>query len=211
MSPKFAFGILLPAVLIVVLAIFLKQHVKTVSPAPVTSAAPAPAPSSEVSALPATPPPAPAPAPVVARAMTPEEIQAEKDHLQGWEMNNDPQSLSNILADLKSPEKDVRMAAIDATVQFDDTNAVPILRNTATNTEDLDEKVALLKAADFLALPDVTIAPIDPSAPSTLLTPEQQQAAQQRHDDYEAHKQARLQQMQQNNGRPGPSSQPPQQ
>jgi len=157
MSPKFLFGVLVPAILIIVLVIFLKQHVKTVSPAPVasTAPAPAPAPTPEVPPLPAEAP-TPPPTPVVAKAMTPDDIQAEKDRLTDWQMNNDPQSLSNILADLDSPEKEVRLAAIDATVQFDDTNAVPILRAKATNDDDLDEKVALVKAADFLALPDVT-------------------------------------------------------
>ncbi len=158
-SPKFLFGVLVPAILIIVLVVFLKQHVKTVSPAPVASApAPAPAQAPEVPPLPAMAP-APAPAPVVAKAMTEDEIQTEKDHLQDWQMNNDPQSLSNILADLDSPEKEIRMAAIDASVQFDDTNAIPILRAKATNDDDLDEKVALVKAADFLALPDVTFTP----------------------------------------------------
>lgn len=197
MSPKFVFAILLPAVLLAVLAIFLKQHFNPVPSAPVASVVPTspPAPAPDVSPLPVTPPPV-APAPV-AKAMTSEDIQAEKDRLSDWEMNNDPQSLSNILADLNSPEKDIRMAAISATVQFNDTNAVPILRNIATNTDDPDEKVALLKAADFLALPDVTVSTPTTSTP---LSPEQLQAAQQRHAQYEASKQAHLQRQQQGQG-----------
>ena len=129
--------------------------------------------------------------------MTPDDIQAEKDRLTDWQMNNDPQSLSNILADLDSPEKEIRMAAIDAAVQFDDTNAVPILRAKATNDDDLDEKVALVKAADFLALPDVTFTP-----GGQPLSPQQVQDAQQRHAQYEAQKQQQAQQQQDQNQNP---------
>lgn len=181
-SPKFLFGVLVPAILIIVLVVFLKQHVKTASPAPMASAAPvpSPAPATEIPPLPAVAP-ASAPVPVVAKAMTEDEIQTEKDHLQDWQMNNDPQSLSNILADLDSPEKEIRMAAIDASVQFDDTNAIPILRAKATNDDDLDEKVALVKAADFLALPDVTFTPGgQPSSPQQ--SQEGQQRTQQQQD-----------------------------
>jgi hypothetical protein len=94
------------------------------------------------------------------------------------------------------------MAAIEATVQFDDTNAAPILRSVATNTEDLDEKVALFKAADYLALPDAIITP-----GGTPLPPEQVQATQQRSAQYQAQKQARIQQQGQNQNTPSTPSQ----
>ena len=71
-------------------------------------------------------------------------------------MNDDAASLANILSDLNSPEKEIRMAAIDAAVQFDSTNAIPVLQATAANDQDPEEKEALLKAADFIALPEVT-------------------------------------------------------
>jgi len=100
-------------------------------------------------------PAAPAPA-----AATPGERQAtidtEKDTLAALQMNDDAQSLSSILADLNSADKEIRMAAIQAAVQFGSTNAIPALRTAAANDQDLDEKIALLKAADFLALPEAT-------------------------------------------------------
>jgi hypothetical protein len=108
------------------------------------------------------PPPAPAPvaaAPAATNTLTEEQrqeaIEAETDRLQQWSMNDDPESLSNILADLSSPEKEVREAAIEAVEQFGSTNAIPILKNLAANEEDPGEKAALLEAAHFLSLPSI--------------------------------------------------------
>ena len=56
-------------------------------------------------------------------------IDAEIDRLQQWSMNDDPASLSNILADLTSPEKEIRDAAIEATKEFGSTNAIPALES----------------------------------------------------------------------------------
>lgn len=117
--------------------------------------------------------------------MTPDDIQAEKDRLTSLQMNSDPESLSNILADLDSPVKEIRLAAIQATVQFDDTNAVPILRAKADSAQDVDEKEALLQAADFLALPDVTF-----SSGNSTVTPAEAQAVQQQQDAVDAQRQA---------------------
>jgi len=108
------------------------------------------------------PPPAPAPvaaAPVATTTLTDEQrqaaIDAETDRLQQWSMNDDPESLSNILADLTNSEKEVRKAAIEAAEQFDSTNAIPVLKNLAANDEDPEEKAALLEAANFLSLPSI--------------------------------------------------------
>ena len=106
MRPKFVLAILLAAGLVISAAVFLKPHssapVPDSVPAPVASVAPAPAPA-----------PVPTPAPVVKKTPTPEEhqaaIDAETDQLSTWAMNNDAQSLSNILGDLTSPEKEIRM------------------------------------------------------------------------------------------------------
>ena len=108
------------------------------------------------------PPPATAPvaaAPVATNALTPEQrqaaIDAETDRLQQWSMNDDPASLSSILADLTNSEKEVRKAAIEAAEQFGSTNAIPILKNLAANDEDPEEKAALLEAANFISLPSI--------------------------------------------------------
>jgi len=109
--------------------------------------------------------PVPTPIPVVTKPIVipkkvpnEKELQAtiaqETERLAQWSMNEDPQSLSNIIGDLASPVKEIRMAAIEATKQFGGTNAVPVLRAMAANTDDHEEAEALLEAAEFLELPD---------------------------------------------------------
>ncbi|MGA2787839.1 MAG: HEAT repeat domain-containing protein [Verrucomicrobiota bacterium] len=145
------------------------------------------------------PPSAPAPAPVAAapvvtNTLTPEQrqaaIDAETDRLQQWSMNDDPQSLSNILADLSSPEKEIRDAAIDAAEQFGNTNAIPVLKKLAANDGDPEEKAALLEAAHFLSLPSIFDA--DQS-----ITPAER----------EARRQARMQKNAGNQNSPAPPNQ----
>lgn len=143
---------------------FLQRH--SGNPVPAPAAATPPVPVQQTPAVAASLPPpappisAPAPEPTVTDPVTPEErqasIEAEKERLATLEMNDDAASLANILSDLNSPEKEIRMAAIDAAVQFDSTNAIPVLQATAANDQDPEEKEALLKAADFIALPEVT-------------------------------------------------------
>lgn len=143
---------------------FLQRHSGNPVPAPAAATPPVPAQQTPavVESLPPPAPPvsAPAPTPTPVDPVTPEErqasIEAEKERLATLEMNDDAASLANILSDLNSPEKEIRMAAIDAAVQFDSTNAIPVLQATAANDQDPEEKEALLKAADFIALPEVT-------------------------------------------------------
>lgn len=109
------------------------------------------------------PPPAPIPAaPAATNAPTPEQreaaIDAETARLLDWSMNDDPASLSNILADLTNPEKEIRDAAIEATKQFGSTNAIPTLKAVAANTTDTREQIDLLEAADFLSLPSLPVS-----------------------------------------------------
>lgn len=163
MRPKFVFALLLLALLVLGAAFFLKQYLgNTASPPNPEIVAPAPVVSNVVAV--AVPPPAPAPvaaAPAATNVLTPEQreaaIDAETDRLQDWSMNDDPVSLSNILADLTSPEKEIREAAIEAAKQFDSTNAIPTLKAVAANTTDTEEQIALLEAANFLSLPTLPL------------------------------------------------------
>lgn len=147
------------------IALFLKRPAQPAAPAPVAVAPETPA----TPEPPLTPMPPPPP-----RPLTAEEQQAtndaEIDRLQEWSRNDDPQSLSNILADLTSSQKDVRDAAIEATKQFDSTNAIPALKAAAANATDTDEQIAMLEAVKFIELPPLTFSPP---------TPGQAQAAQQ--------------------------------
>jgi HEAT repeat protein len=57
-----------------------------------------------------------------------EERAAEIDRLQDWSMNDDAESLNHIVADLTSPEKEIREAAIEATKQFGSADAISALK-----------------------------------------------------------------------------------
>src|SRR5438034_523515 len=113
---------------------------------------PVPNPPAEMAAA-TNPPPTPASAPVSVRPPAPlkttvapadrqQVIAQATEELTQWSMNNDPQSLSNILGALASPEKEIRLAAIEAVKQFDNTNAIPVLRAMAANTDDHEEAAA---------------------------------------------------------------------
>ncbi|MGA2180018.1 MAG: HEAT repeat domain-containing protein [Verrucomicrobiota bacterium] len=159
MRPKIVILILLAA-LAGVTGILLIKHRGSPPPAaaPIAITETKPAAPQTAPTIANVPPPAPVAAAPVA-TLTPEQrqaaIDAETDRLQQWSMNDDPESLSNILADLTNPEKEVRKAAIEAADQFGSTNAIPILKNLAANNEDPEEKAALLEAANFLSLPSI--------------------------------------------------------
>jgi hypothetical protein len=198
MSSKFVFGVLLPAILIMGLVIVFKEHVVRTPRRNVPAvAAPAPAPKLAINdnprSLPLPAVPALVPAPAVARTMTPDEIQVEKSRLVSWEMNNDPQSLSNIMADLSSPIKEIRMAAIQAAVQFDSPKAIPGLKAAAASDPNPDEQTALLDAADFLSTPPMTFGS---NSKGPTMTPAQLQAEQQEEAQDKAARQALIQQRQ---------------
>ncbi len=204
MRPKFVVALLLTAALIAGAAFLLKRP--AAAPPPVALAAPVETNVAPSSSTPSVPAIVPVPAPVtVAATETPEQreafINAEKDRLSEWQMNNDPQSLSNILADLMSPEKEIRLAAIEAAKQFDSTNAIPVLKATAAITADNDDAIAMLQAAEFLAIPDITFGPKTEQPPQT---PEQLQA----NATARAHAQARRDAAMQRNHPQSPGSGP---
>ncbi len=163
MRPTFVFGILLAGSLAAGAIVFLERHSNPPAPSPVVDTArlqnTVPEPPTLPKAVFSGPPASP-------QVLTPEEQQAandaEIDRLQDWSENNDPQSLSNILADLASPQEDVREAAIEAAKQFGSTNAIPALKMAAMNSTDSDEQIKLLQAANFLSLPPVDMSPPTP-------------------------------------------------
>lgn len=164
MRPKVVATILILVALLIGATVFLKSRsippTESVKPPVASNPAPQPppAPAPVVEAAPVPPPPAPAPK----VAMTEDErqtvIDAEKNKLLEWEANSDSVSYSNILKDLSYPEREVRYAAIEALKQFDDTNAIPVLKDLATKTADLDEARELLDAAKFISLPPADLA-----------------------------------------------------
>ena len=96
--------------------------------------------------------------------------------------------MTSILSELTNSEREVRLVAIEATKQFGSRDAIPALKASVAKALDAGEQIALLEAADFLALP--TIADADVQLPKT---PDQVQEAQQRRDKAAALRQARMQ------------------
>lgn len=125
-----------------------------VTPAPVSVATPVPAAVTPAATNPASV------LPVVDAVETNAEheaaVQAEIDKLQDLQANDDPASLKAILTELTNPDKEVRAAAIEATTQFGDRSAIPVLKDLAATTTDSGEKKALLDAVEFMSLPTMT-------------------------------------------------------
>ena len=215
MRPKFVLVLILFAALVLAAAFYFKQPVSQPQPSGVveTTALPPPAAKS----APATAPdsakfPTPQPVAAVVPPMTPEEkqsyIEAETSRLQDLSTQDDPASLSAIVNDLTNSEKEVRLAAIEATKQFGSKDAIPVLQADVAGATDTDEKIALLEAADFLALPTLTDAGVQ-----TPPTPDQLQAIQDQRQKAAARKQYLMQQHAQDQNAmppPGQDSQPPQ-
>lgn len=172
MRAKFVVPVILVALVLLGALIFMKP--KASSPgennstatgtetniAPATTAAPSEAPQKEAVAAPA---PTPEPAPVATNAtaavtstnasLPPEERAALIEKLEDWQLNDDKQSLSNILATLSIRDPHVRAAAVEATKQFGSRDAIPALKAAADAATDIDEKIAILDAVKFLSLP----------------------------------------------------------
>jgi hypothetical protein len=78
--------------------------------------------------------------------------------LQDLGMENDSASLDMILSELDNRDPTIRQAAVDAAVQFGSRDAIPRLMNAAAQTDDPEEKSAILEAIEFLKLPTLTEA-----------------------------------------------------
>ena len=215
MRPKFVLALILFAVLVLAAAFYFKQPVSQPQPPSVVETTALPPPTAK--SAPATAPdsakfPMPQPVAAVVPSMTPEEkqsyIEAETSRLQDLSAQDDPASLSAIVNDLTNSEKEVRLAAIEATKQFGSKDAIPVLQADVASAADTDEKIALLEAADFLALPTLTDAGVQ-----TPPTPDQLQAIQDQRQKAAARKQYLMQQHAQDQNAmppPGQDSQPPQ-
>lgn len=66
------------------------------------------------------------------------------------------EKLGVALASLESPDKKIRRAALEAVRGLDDREAVTRLQELAAQSDDADEKTALLDTANFLNLPSFT-------------------------------------------------------
>lgn len=118
---------------------------------------------------PITPAPNPAPqtlaAAAVATNLNPAEltgdareeyIRQRTEELDDLSSDSDPISRDKILAELQNPLKEVREAALQATINFNNRSVVPRLRELAELTEDPREKASILDAIDYINLPSLT-------------------------------------------------------
>jgi hypothetical protein len=82
-------------------------------------------------------------------------VRAAIVRLAALQANDDAASLAAILAELKNPNADIRAAAVQAVVQFNDRSAIPALQQMADATSDSAEKMEILKAIDYMKLPSL--------------------------------------------------------
>jgi len=83
-------------------------------------------------------------------------VQAALDRLNELSANNDKESLKGILTELTNPNPIIRRAAIEATTDFRDRAAIPVLKEMAAQTTNPYEKEDLQEAIDYLELPTYT-------------------------------------------------------
>ncbi len=88
-----------------------------------------------------------------------EYVQERVAELMALAMNNDSNSLNTIWSELSNPDREIRAGALEAVIQFGDHSVSPRLRELAAQTQDPDEKTAILEAADYLDLPPITDLP----------------------------------------------------
>jgi hypothetical protein len=84
-------------------------------------------------------------------------VEKKIEELDAWSMNSDVKSRDAILSELKNnPDKTIRKAALEAAIQFNDRSVVPFMKEIAAQTQDPDEKAAILEAIDYINLPSLT-------------------------------------------------------
>lgn len=84
-------------------------------------------------------------------------VRQEIKNLDDLAMNNDTNSRDQILSELETnSDKEVRAAALQAAIQFDDRSVVPRLQQIADETQDPQEKSDIEDAIDYINLPSLT-------------------------------------------------------
>lgn len=154
MKPKIIFLLLLAGLVVLAFVVFRSKPSVKVPPASVGTAGNAAETSLPMGAVkPVIPPPASSAATTISPPLPARTV----DELESLGMKHDADSLRAILAELTNSNPEIRAAARKAAVQFGDRAAAPALRAVAAKTEDVDEKRALLEAADFLELPPLEV------------------------------------------------------
>jgi len=164
MRPKVVVAILLLAAGLLGVIVLMSNALhpqSTASSADSGKVSPAAAASNQLVETPASnPPPVVAAAPAAdtnAAAAHAQYVSRRIKELNALAMNEDVQSRDTILSELKNnPDKKIRAAALEAAIQFDDRSVVPPMQEIAAQTQDPDEKAAILEAIDYINLPSLT-------------------------------------------------------
>ncbi|MEP4077364.1 hypothetical protein [Haloferula sp.] len=69
--------------------------------------------------------------------------------------NDDPVILNEVMANLRSPEPELREVALEAVVNLSSRDAIPYLERAAILAETPEEQRALIEAAEYLKLPTI--------------------------------------------------------
>ena len=80
-------------------------------------------------------------------------VQDRQAELTQLGMSDDPNDLKTILSEMNNKDSRIRSSALSAAVQFGSKDAIPVLQNEESWTDDPDEKVAILNAIKYLQLP----------------------------------------------------------
>lgn len=83
-------------------------------------------------------------------------VAARIAQLRDLATKTDRASLETLLAEIKNPDLEIRQAALDAISQSGNRAAIPGLRETAAQTEDIREKQAIVDVIEFMSLPTLT-------------------------------------------------------
>jgi HEAT repeats len=86
-----------------------------------------------------------------------EAVQTRVAELSQLGLTTDPHSLNVILSEVNNPDPAIRKAAVSAAVDFGSRDAIPSLQNALLAADDLNEKVRIQNAIDFLRLPSVLV------------------------------------------------------
>lgn len=107
---------------------------------------------------------------------TAEQTKEQKiEQLSDLATNDDNDSLNTILNELDNPDKDIRLAALEAAIQFGETtNTIARLKDLVGRTSDPAEQKALLEAIEFIGLPSISELKPDPNSKQQAPKPQEQ-------------------------------------
>ncbi|MEP4077592.1 hypothetical protein [Haloferula sp.] len=72
----------------------------------------------------------------------------------GW-FFDEPEVLNKVMAELRSPEPELRVAAREAVINLSSRDAIPYLESAAALADSEEEQKALTEAAEYLKLPTI--------------------------------------------------------